>query len=491
MIRSQVTNSLVFSSSRYVLIGLSAIRNIVVARYLGPEDYGLWVILLLILSYGDQIHLGLRHAGDREIPFFRGQGRLHESRSLTGTLYSAILFLSAVTLVVLLIYSLLADSSSPRLMGGVRIAGIILFSDQVNKFYLMVIRARKEFVLSSKVETAFELVRTVLVCALVLWVGLYGILIAYLIAAFTNTIYYLIWYDRTIVPGFDYRMFTREIRIGLPLFISGLLYLLIISLDRVIGAAIFSKEALGIYGFAALTAQLPVASSQAVGLVFYPEMSEKLGETADTSSLLPFFTKVTVTVAYIAPLLVASIVCGSELLIHWILPDYTESIGLIYSISSGVFFLAIAPIPLIVLMASGRPKYYLRAQIMSIIIAGGIYATVLLSSGTPQLLAVGAAASFVGYAVTLLVTAIVLFRLKASAAFREIATILLPCMYGAVILSVFYRLDAMFQSILGSTAEIQVLLRLLLFVILYIPLLWYIVRKYGLSDKLSIMLRKK
>lgn len=72
-------DSLVFGSSRYVLLGLSMVRNVVVAKILGPADYGLWIILSLLFTYGDQIHLGLRHAGDRELPFLMGQGDYERS----------------------------------------------------------------------------------------------------------------------------------------------------------------------------------------------------------------------------------------------------------------------------------------------------------------------------------------------------------------------------------------------------------------------------
>src|SRR3990172_1387833 len=65
-------DSVVFAASRYVLLGLSLIRNFFVAKFLGPSDYGLWVVIGLLLTYGDQIHLGLRHAGDKEIPYYRG-----------------------------------------------------------------------------------------------------------------------------------------------------------------------------------------------------------------------------------------------------------------------------------------------------------------------------------------------------------------------------------------------------------------------------------
>src|SRR3972149_4811901 len=91
-----VKDSLTFSSARYVLMGLSALRNFALAKVLDPENYGYWVVLSLIFAYGDQIHIGLRHAGDRDIPFLRGQERHDEADHITRVLFSGILFFSAL-----------------------------------------------------------------------------------------------------------------------------------------------------------------------------------------------------------------------------------------------------------------------------------------------------------------------------------------------------------------------------------------------------------
>ncbi len=489
MIKTHLTNSLVFSSSRYFLVGLSAIRNIVVARYLGPEEYGLWIIVLLVLSYGDQIHLGLRHAGDREIPFFRGQGKTAEGQRVIETLYSAILILSIASVIILLTYTLVAGTMNPLLRTGIQIASIIVVSDQINKFYLMVIRARKEFILSSKVETIFELVRTVLVCILVIRIGYYGIIFAFVFASIMNVFYFIFRYDRTIVPKFDYALLRRELSIGIPLFFSGLLYLLTISLDRVIGASILSKEDLGIYGFAALTALLPVTSSQAIGLVFYPEMSEKIGETSETSSIFPYFAKVTLSVAYVAPLLVASIVGISELLIITILPAFGESVRLIYLLANGIFFLTIAPIPLLVLMASGRPKYFLRAQMLSILLTGCIYISVVFIFPGTGYLAMAAALSYSSYTFILILSSTILFRIKLSDAVADVARIFFPCVYGALLITALYHLNQAYLHVIYVQPEYQALIRLALFMLLYTPLLLLMIKRIGILEKLNILKR--
>ena len=118
--------SAVFSVSRYALLGLSFVRNFVVARALDPEQYGYWVIVMLVLTYGDQIHLGLRHAGDKEIPYYRGQEQPQEARQVADTLYAGILLISVAALIILGSITVLAPGGERTVQGVIVAAGVIV-----------------------------------------------------------------------------------------------------------------------------------------------------------------------------------------------------------------------------------------------------------------------------------------------------------------------------------------------------------------------------
>lgn len=367
-----IRNTLYFSSSRYVLLVLSLVRNLVVARALGPDEYGLWVIFMLLLTYGDQIHLGLRHAGDREIPYANGRDDVNESSLLSSTIYGGVLLLSGIGMLVAT-GVLVALGPTQLLSRVVFLSGIVVVSDQVSRFYLMLLRTRKEFVVSSVVEVAFEILRTVLVSGLAFLFTLFGAIVALGVASIATSAFFLVRFRGTVAPRFHWSTIRRLIPVGFPLFASGLLYILIISLDRVIGAAVLTKAELGVLGLASLLAQVPVSAAQSIKDVLYPSLSEAVGKDPNAADAFALFRKGLDLSAVVLPVLVGLVTILSAPVIILLLPEFKESIPLVAILSNGVYFLCLSALPLGLLMAVRQTRIYLSVQIVSVVVSIGLY----------------------------------------------------------------------------------------------------------------------
>ncbi len=474
-----------FASSRYVLLGLSMIRNFFVAKYLGPADYGLWIVIGLLLTYGDQIHLGLRHAGDKEVPYYRGQGREDESKRIADSILGGVLGLSGLAFFCLMIYSFVFIGSEETLIRyGVLVAAFIIVTDQVNRFYHMILRTRHEFLLFSKVESAFELLRTILVSGLVVAFHFYGAIIGLFIASLGTAVYFLVQFRNEFHPRFSFFSLKSLLIVGLPLSATGLLYILILNLDRLIGALALSKENLGIYGMASLVAQVPVTSSQGISSVIYPRISEQFGETGDPAKLKPVFASAMIGAAFIAPFLVASIFLIGRFLILWLLPAYHRSIDVLFLLSFGVYFLCLVPIPAAVLMAAGRNTLYLRSEISALFIALATYGFVFLTRPPSlPLLAVITSISYFLLSTFLFLHVFRTFGTRGADRLREIAKLYLPSLYAATALTFIY-------TMVVSNAEVdfhrlfwQMVAPLGLFLVLYLPMVYLLNRNTGVVSK--------
>ena len=56
--------------------------HLLAARWIGPEQFGVWNALALIPMYGVVITLGVGEGMGREVPFLRGAGRSEDARAL-------------------------------------------------------------------------------------------------------------------------------------------------------------------------------------------------------------------------------------------------------------------------------------------------------------------------------------------------------------------------------------------------------------------------
>lgn len=478
-------NSVVFASSRYVLLGLSMIRNFFVAKYLGPSDYGLWVVIGLLLTYGDQIHLGLRHAGDKEIPYCRGQGKEDESKRIADSILGGVLWLAGITFFCLILYSFVFTSSEDSLVRhGVLIAAFIIATDQVNRFYLMILRTRHEFLLSSKVESGFELLRTILVSGFVVSFHFYGAIIGLFAASLGTAVYFLVHYRGEFRPRFNFFSLKSLLAVGLPLSATGLLYILILNLDRMVGAFTLSKENLGFYGLASLVAQVPVTSSQGISQVVYPRISEQFGETRDPAQLKPLFTSTMTGAAFIAPILVASIFLVGRFLILWLLPAYHSSINPLFLLSFGIYFLSLVPIPASFLMATNKNILYLRAELVAFSVAFVVYLLLMLTKSISlPIIALLASATFLATSILLLVHSYDVLGVRGRVRAQEIAKLSGPALYsGGILLLIYYGfLFGAQRSVLGYFY--QTVLSLLSYSVAYLPMLLLLQRNTGIPRK--------
>jgi O-antigen/teichoic acid export membrane protein len=478
-------NSVVFASSRYVLLGLSMIRNFFVAKYLGPSDYGLWIVIGLLLTYGDQIHLGLRHAGDKEIPYYRGQGKGDEGKRIADSIFGGVIWLSCVAFFCLMIYSFLFIGSEKSLIRyGVLVAAFIIVSDQVNRFYLMILRTRHEFLLSSKVESGFELLRTILVSGLAVAFHFYGAIVGLFVASMGTAVYFLLCYSNEFRPRFSFLSLKSLFAIGLPLSVTGLLYILILNLDRLVGAFTLSKDNLGIYGLASLVAQVPVTSSQGISQVIYPQISEKFGETRDPAELKPLFTSTMTGAAFIAPFLVASIFLVGRFLILWVLPAYQSSIGPLFLLSFGIYFLYLVPVPASFLMAMNKNILYLKAELvasgMAIVVCLLLILTNSISLPSIALLASG---TFLATSILLLIHSYDVVGVIGKIRLREIAKLYAPALYSGIILLLIYYgfLSGARESLAGYF--LQTVLSIVLYSVAYLPVLLLLQKNTGIPIK--------
>jgi O-antigen/teichoic acid export membrane protein len=476
-----IRDTLYFSSSRYVLLGLSVVRNLVVARVLGPEDYGLWIIATLVLTYGDQIHLGLRHAGDKEIPYYTGRSDIQQASRLASAIYAGVLVLSVIGVIGLTVVAL-ATGVSSDLRDALLVCAMIVVSDQVSRFYLMILRTRKEFVLSSKVESWFELLRTTLVCGLAMLFHFMGALSAFLIASAATSLFFLMRYRGDIVPLLNPVALRQLFPAGFSLFLSGIMYLLVISLDRLIGASVLTKAELGIFGLASLLAQVPVNAAQAIKDVLYPTISEEFGREGSVGSVLPLFMKGLTIAAITLPSLVAVVYFVGEFLVRWLLPAFIESIPLMAILSNGIYFLCLAALPTGVLMATGRNRTYLMLQAITVVVTLIAYLLMVKLVGGAVALCYAASISFFVFAALVLSVLIGNPDRRVKDYFMELMKILGPSLYCMLLVAgliFMLKIDQSHEFL--SRVELTAL-RLLIFGVLYAPVVIVLERKMKLYD---------
>ncbi|HLE31505.1 MAG TPA: oligosaccharide flippase family protein [Bacteroidota bacterium] len=427
-------DSLLFSSARYVIMVLSAVRNLVLARVLDPEHFGYWVVLSLVLAYGDLVHGGLRHAGDREIPYFRGQERHDEVVHVERILFGGILFFSSIALLVLSLLGILGIPTMGWPQSALIIAGLVIVAEQVSRFSYMILRTRHEFVLSSKLEIGFEVTRTALVCTLAAFQGVLGALIGFLLAAVLNVGYFGMVLRLPPRPLANILKLRMLLNTGFLLFSVALVQLLILNLDRVIGSFILTPSDLGIYGLAALAMQVPLMFSQSLSTVFVPSASEAFGRRNSLEDVAQLFFRLLRASAVLGPVLTGLVLIVSKVIIHWFLPAYELSVSVIVVLLPGAMLSVLIPPTSALLVIARKAKFLLVLEAAALL--GGcmvFWASLRFASGL-QALSFGMVAAILWYSSLSMMGAFYPFRFSGNRLLKEVIFNYGPAVYAMVLL---------------------------------------------------------
>ena len=313
---------------------------LVAARMLGPDLYGLWNALLLLLTYGVAYgHLGLLNAMAREIPYNEGRGAGAENQDVVNTAFTTAVAAAVVIGGVTLAASLLgASDASTRL--GLRLVALLIVLEELHLFFDLLLRAHARFHAAAVTQLLLGTLLLVGVTALTLLQGFAGFLWAHIIA-FAVVVVYL----RTrapVVPRFrwDRARAMRLARVGFPIMMAGFAYGMLTSVDRLMVLSFLGREQLGYYSIAFMAYGTMMLVPRSVSQMVYPRMALMYGRTGDPATLRDLVYR---PIRWLALVMIPALgiaLVAAPWFVRWFLPQYEPGIPALQITIVSVFFLS-------------------------------------------------------------------------------------------------------------------------------------------------------
>lgn len=318
------------------------VGGIVVARVLGPTDYGLWNALQLIPIYGTYASLGLMNALNREVPIYRGRGDEEKIARMRNAGLGAMIWLSVFLGGGIFAYALWNRERFDLnlLVGIIFMAGIVALQ-QISGFFDVLFRSANDFATVGRLRLYRTLAEMSLAVVLVAALSFLGRLVA---AAATWI--FLIGYAISrnsfpIRPRWDPGEVRRLIRLGLPLLAVEILYGLLTSLDRLLIARHLDRTALGHYSVGLMAVTFLFVVPRVVWEILYPRFGERFGETGRPASLEHLVLVPLFGMATVMALLLGAVVILLPLGVTIALPRYMAGLDAARVLVCGSFFLAL------------------------------------------------------------------------------------------------------------------------------------------------------
>ena len=271
--------------STFLMYAIKFIYRIAIARYLGPEDYGLLSIGIMVLNVAILLSvIGLNEGLVRYMAFYRGK---NEFGKVKGSLLAALKISIILSIILSIIITVFSKFISIQIFHNERLIPILAIFALVIPLYTILIMMtnailsfkKPEYNLISRVFGR-EFINLILALSVVLIGGtVLGISFAYLISMAIGAALSIFLFERKVFSFLSKKIkavhnYKPLLQFSVPLFFSDIFINIMLYADTFFLGIYRSASEVGIYNVA-----LPLAASLGIFLttfsqIFYPIMSE-------------------------------------------------------------------------------------------------------------------------------------------------------------------------------------------------------------------------
>jgi len=474
-----------YSTSLYVSQVIAIIKGFVIAKFLGPSMYGTWQVLNIILSYSSNSHLGILHGMNKEIPYYRGKEDLEKVEETKNTAFGSVFLMSIFVSIFLIAISFFLKDT--YFIGGIRIvAGIILFN-QLYFFYGLLLRANKKFILLAKRNILFASINLIAIICLIVKYKIYGALFA-LLSAYIIIIFWLLKKGKEKFKfQINFEETLRLLKIGGPILVIGFGYTILSTVDKWMIVAMIDKTNLGYYGIAMAISGLIYFVPNTVGWIMYPRLLEKYGENDDIESLKNRVFIPTLILMYLTPFMIGALLIVIHLPVNYILPKYIPALSVVNILLPATFFMSVIRVGGNFLITINKHYNILVIQIISIILSLSLNYLFIKSGMGIIGVALGTAITYFFYGSAIMGSTLKQYTDKVSEFIKFFIKGYIPFAYTlgiVLILNFFIKTPTDLYHDICTT-----LIKLIFFIILNSPLLYYINRKTAVLSEIFRVLK--
>jgi len=393
--------------SQYLARAVVLVRGVIAASLLGPQGFGGWNALNLILDYGYFAPAGALQGLDVRLP-----ASVERADALAARRQMAAAW--GVTLAGALVFSglvlALPGSGARELTGalGPGAAGLMLVAAllQLAVLYLAsALRAHGRFGAVSRGQSLQALIGGGLGLALLLPWGVWGLIAGWIVGTLVA-----VALMRAAVPEAPFvPAYGREglglLSAGLPIFGFYALSLLLRSTDRLAFVHAGQVEALGHYSLGLMAAGLVLYAPEAVGFVMFPRIAAAAQGARDPDVTRAELLRAHRILTVLMPLPVALAMLWSGPVIAGVLPEYRDGVPALRLLAFASLLMSVSTLPGYFLLASGFHRRLLAVGTGAVALNAGLVFAAAARDPRPGTVATAALAGYATFAIGLVTAA--------------------------------------------------------------------------------------
>jgi O-antigen/teichoic acid export membrane protein len=256
---------------------LTMVTSVLIARWVGPYDMGIWNAALLVIVYTPTLQLGVFNGLNRELPYLIGTGDKDRAMRMAETAYAWAWLLIGVSILcgALVAVWFWMQGQPVRCFTSLAVSVMIVCS-WPTQYLTTTYRTRHEFGRLAKNTVTVALMGVALV--LLVWrFHFNGLLLRASLLSILGVA--ALYYRRPlpVKPQWGTSQLVQLAKVGIPIWLVGQLGAFFMSLDRLM--LVKSTQVLGYFTIAIQVGAFVRMIPGAFSVVLYPQMAHRYGES--------------------------------------------------------------------------------------------------------------------------------------------------------------------------------------------------------------------
>ena len=349
-----------FMAATYISQMLAFGIGVVTKGMLGPEDLGIWTLLLAVLSFLGLLEFGVIQAANKEIAYALSKGDEQAAERYKRVQFSFVALTSVLGATALALYALWFPSDRHALSIGLIAIALMLPISQLQLGQVSVYWANRHFAATSLLIIIETVLGGTVGLFLVWQFGLAGQVTSFFLILLVK-VGSLAWQAGGHTPlrvGFSWDADTIRhlLKIGIPLLLINLSNVLKLSGTVFLISHYFDTQSVGFYSLALSVQNFIYWTPNAFSVVMFPRFQSRYADSNDQAGALrSFLVKPILGLAFfLLPLLLSAAYFIVPTLIEHALPAYVPSIAVLAVMLPGTFFLSLEHMPAQFLTTTNR-----------------------------------------------------------------------------------------------------------------------------------------
>lgn len=371
-----IRDSFGFAVAQYLVRATLMLRGLIAARLLGPQSFGAWNAIQILIDYGSFASAGTQQGLDQMVPARLVTGDSEGARRVKRAALANIVTLTLLFAVGCLLW---ATTGSSRVVDAWGVPGVLIAlgcvaAINVAYYLISILRSHDRMDAVSQWYMLQSVIGALLGLALIPWFGMWGLLIGW----FTGCVVSLVNVARDarlvapLVPRFSSESI-RVVALGFPMFVHSASSLVMRSLDRIIILRYLGTESLGHYSLSVMALTFLLYLPDSIAYVIYPRLLKLFSEHGDDAAAIgDRVQRVLQIMAVLVPLLSGLGYLWSREVVAMVLPHYLPGVSAMRIMCFGAAGLALTNLSSIVLMTVGRRLWLVPAALFSVALGAGL-----------------------------------------------------------------------------------------------------------------------